>query len=205
MEPSQAHIPLAIAVLAGGQSTRMGSDKSFALLNGRPLIEHTIDKLETLRRTYPTAPILIISNNVAVYSYLGLPVLTDVLPHRASLSGLYSALWHSPAQFTLCVACDMPFLNPALLEYLIQAAEGWEAAIPRIGDHLETLHAVYSKSCLNPIRGALDRRELKITKAVTSLQTNYIDVPALRRLDPELHSFRNINTHDDLARANRDV
>ncbi|HVO68574.1 MAG TPA: molybdenum cofactor guanylyltransferase [Aggregatilineaceae bacterium] len=202
-EQAAIKVPLAIAVLAGGLSRRMGQDKSSVPLHGRPLIEHTLARLESLRQAHPDAPLMIIGNNSSAYAYLGVPVLPDVLPDRSSLGGLYSALWHSPAEHTLCVACDMPFLNALLLEHLIGLAEAAQAVVPRIGGRFETLHAVYNKTCLEPFREALAGRGLKISAALAGVQVRPVDEDELRRFDPDLRSFANVNTPEDLDRANR--
>src|SRR5215207_5776636 len=97
---------ISAAILAGGQSRRMGADKSFMLLDGRPIFEHVLTCVRELE-----LPILLVTNSRKKYTAYHLPMTPDVLPGQGSLGGLYTAIWSSTTEFTLCVACDMPFLN----------------------------------------------------------------------------------------------
>ncbi|MBN8638418.1 MAG: molybdenum cofactor guanylyltransferase, partial [Anaerolineae bacterium] len=127
-----------IAILAGGQSRRMGTDKSFVRLNEKPLLQHVIERVSALQ-----LPLVLIANDPAKYADFGLPVITDVLPNAGSLGGIYTAVQHGDAEYTLCVACDMPFLNPALLRYLLDQATGVDAVVPFVDGTAHALHAVY--------------------------------------------------------------
>ena len=94
---------LSVAVLAGGKSSRMGQDKAFVAVRGRPLIEDVLAGLAGLG-----GEVFIVTNQPEPYRYLGLPLHADVLPDQGALGGVYSALYHSARPRTLCVACDMP-------------------------------------------------------------------------------------------------
>ena len=185
-----------VAILAGGQSRRMGSDKSFVELAGKPLIVHVIECISCL-----SLPMMIIANQPERYGIFGVPVITDVLPDRSSLSGLYSAIYHSPTDYTLCVACDMPFLNPALLAFLISLRKGYDAVVPIVGGHPQGLLALYSQTCLVPIRQRLEQNKLKIRDLYAQVNTRWVDEDVLRRYDGELASFVNINTPEALRLA----
>ncbi|MBX3081396.1 MAG: molybdenum cofactor guanylyltransferase [Anaerolineae bacterium] len=197
-----AQTPLAIAVLAGGLSSRMGYNKSFALLNGDYMITHTLRALDAVRGADAAIPLFIVANDAKAYQQFGRPIVGDVLPGRSSLNGLYSALWHSPGRYTLCVACDMPFLKPALLSHLIEAAQDVQAVVPRIDGQLEALCAVYEKSCMQPFYAALQAGVLKIQNVLASLRLRTPDAEELRPFDPDLTSFVNVNTPDEIARFN---
>jgi len=82
-------------------------------------------------------------------------VVTDIYPGRGALGGIYTGLAASSSQYNLVVACDMPFLNQALLRYMMGISAGFDLVVPRLGDMVEPLHAVYSKSCLVPIERML--------------------------------------------------
>jgi molybdopterin-guanine dinucleotide biosynthesis protein A len=186
---------LTVAVLAGGRSSRMGTDKSFVPLLGKTLIQHVLDRVAGLG-----ASTMLVTNRPDDYAVLELPMFTDVLPHRGSLGGLYTALTYSPTPYTLCVACDMPFLNPALLAHLASLREGYDVIVPRIGDNLEALHAVYSKRCLEPIRTRIEQDRLKVIGFYDAVQVQYVEEATIRRFDPDLRSFVNVNTPDELTR-----
>jgi molybdenum cofactor guanylyltransferase len=187
---------VAIVILAGGRSSRMGADKSFLPLRGEPVIQHVIRQVGTLG-----FPILLSTNQPEDYRHLGFPMFPDVIPDRGSLGGLYSALTHSPAAYTLCVACDMPFLNPGLLRELIALRQGYDAVVPRIDDRPQGLHAVYSQSCRLSMRRRIEQEDLKVNRLYSDLRVRFVDQDRLRRFDPELRSFVNINTPGDLERA----
>lgn len=172
----------------------MGSDKSFIMLHGQPLIQHVIDRVRDL-----ALPMRIITNEPARYQSLGVSTYPDVVPGKGSLGGLYSALSYSSEQ-TLCVACDMPLLNPTLLHDLITLETDCDAIVPVIDGQMQGLHAVYRRSCLKPIRNAIKKDELRITNFLQQLHVHYVDEVELRRFDPDLCSFININTPEDLYR-----
>ncbi len=185
---------VSIAILAGGQSSRMGRDKSFVELMGKPLIAHVIERVRQL-----SLPMMIIANQPESYQAFGLPVFTDVLPNRSSLAGLYSAIYHSPSDYTLCVACDMPFLNPALLTYMIGLSTGYDAIVPIIGDHPQGLHAIYRKACLAPMLQHLEQNHLRIRDLYVLINTCRVDEDTLRQHDSNLDSFINVNTPEALV------
>lgn len=185
--------PVTVAILAGGESSRMGTDKSFVMLAGKFLIAHVIERASVLG-----LPVMIIANQPERYQVFGLPVMSDVLPDRSSLGGLYAAIYHSRSDFTLCVACDMPFLNPELLTYLIGLRDGYDAVVPVIGGHPQGLHALYSKTCLEPMRRQLEQNQLKIRDFSAHVNTSWIDEDNLRRYDADLTAFVNVNTPEAL-------
>ncbi len=184
---------VSIAILAGGKSSRMGRDKSFVELEGKPLIGHVIERVSQL-----SLPITIIANHPQAYQVFGIPVFTDVLTERSSLGGLYSAIYHSQTEYTLCVACDMPFLNPMLLNYMISVSTDGDAVVPMIGEHPQGLHAIYRKTCLAPMLQELKNNHLKIREFYRLVNTHRIDEATLRQYDHDLRSFANVNTPEAL-------
>jgi molybdopterin-guanine dinucleotide biosynthesis protein A len=187
---------VSVAILAGGLSSRMGRDKGMVELAGKPLIAHVIEQVSRL-----SLPIILIANQPERYSFLGLPVLPDVFPERSSLNGLYSAVCHSQSDYTLCLACDMPFLNPALLAYLLSLRAGWDAVVPLVEGHPQALHALYRRTCLAPMRRLLEQNRLKIRDLYADVHTRWLGEDALRRYNPDLTAFENINTPDALRTA----
>ncbi len=184
---------LAVAILAGGHSKRMGSDKSFALLDGRPLLEHVIEHVTAL-----DLPLILIANDVERYQPFGLPVFSDLLPEKGSLGGIYTAISVSQAEYTLCVACDMPFLNPALLGHLVSLRQDYAAVVPRVANRAQGLHALYQQTCAPALRSALDQDRLRIGEFLQTIRTRYVEEDDLRLLDPDLRSFTNMNTPEEL-------
>ena len=185
-----------IAILAGGQSSRMGTDKALVRLDGKPIIQHVIERLQPLG-----LPLTLITNTPDAYAEFGPPMVGDVLPNNGSLGGIYTALVHSETPYTLIVGCDMPLLNADLLAYLIEQRESADIIVPIIADRPENLHAVYHRACLPVIREQIDSGVLKVNRLLDRLTVHRVDEPTLRRFDPDLRSFINVNTPDDLARV----
>jgi molybdenum cofactor guanylyltransferase len=182
-----------IAILAGGRSRRMGTDKSFVLLNGIPLIEHVITRVKPL-----ALPIIVITNKPQAYQYLNLPLFGDILLDKGAMGGIWAALTYSQTDYTLCIACDMPFLNTELLAYLLQNATSVDAVVPYIKNHVEGLHAVYSKSCLEALYGCIKQDRLKISTFLEQRTVRWIHEREARNYDADLLSFINLNTPDEL-------
>lgn len=196
---SPAHaLAVTAVILAGGRSRRMGTDKSFVLLDGKPLIQHVIERVSALN-----VRLILITNSPDKYAQFSIPSYRDIIPDRGALGGLYTALHHCPTPYAVCVACDMPFINPALLQYLVDLRDGYEVVAPRIAGQIEGLHAVYHRSCLDVIRQQIDRNQLRLSDLYAHLNARYLDDAEVRSLDPELRSFVNLNTPDHLNQAQR--
>jgi molybdopterin-guanine dinucleotide biosynthesis protein A len=187
-----AENPITVAVLAGGKSSRMGTDKSFVRVLGRPMIERVLAAVDGLG-----AETHIITNRPDDYAYLGLPLHTDVLPDKGSLGGLYSALTYAAHDTVLVVACDMPFLARPLLGHLLALAPGHDVVVPRVAGECEPLHAVYGKACLAPIRARLDAGRFKVIGFYEDVRVRYVEEVELREFDPQLRSFVNVNTPEE--------
>jgi molybdopterin-guanine dinucleotide biosynthesis protein A len=191
---------LTVAVMAGGKSSRMGTDKSFVRLLGKPLIEHVLERLDEVG----AEETLLITNRLDDYAYLGLPMYTDVLPDKGSLGGIYTAVYYSSSDYTLVVACDMPFVNPALLCYMVGLCDGsCDVIVPRVQEYPQGLHAIYNKACELPIRARRAADLLKIIGFYPDVRVRYIDEPEYERFDPRGLSFYNVNTPEELEEAHR--
>ena len=183
-------------ILAGGESRRMGRPKALLPVGSTTLIEAVIARL---REACPE--ILIVTNTPELYRHLGVRTVPDALPGRQSLVGIFTAVLHVGGPAFVC-ACDMPFLNPALVRHLASLAEGVDVVIPRHGGDYEPLHAVYTPACLEPIRRCVERRG-RNTGFLPEVRVRVVEVEELRRFDPDLHSFVNVNTPEDYARLQR--
>lgn len=186
--------PLTIAIQAGGKSSRMGTDKSFVPFLGRPMIEVVRAAVEGLGDE-----LIIVTNKSDDYAYLGLPMFGDLYPDTGPLGGIYTALHHATHPHTLMVACDMPWLNRPLLEYIVGLREEADIVVPRWEKFPEPLHAVYSKACLEPIREKLDAEMYKITAFYGRVKLRFVGREEIERFDPLGRSFINVNTPEDLV------
>ncbi|MBI5927811.1 MAG: molybdenum cofactor guanylyltransferase [Chloroflexi bacterium] len=191
---------LTLAIMAGGKSSRMGTDKSFVTLLGKPLIEHLLDRLADLGEDER----ILITNRPDDYVALGLPMFPDVLPEKGSLGGIYTAITHSQSDYTLVIACDMPFANPALLKYMIGLCDGsYDVIVPRVDNYPEGLHAIYKQTCLAPIRKLLDADQLKVMGFYGDVRVRYLDEAEYQPFDAKGLSFFNVNTPHELEEARR--
>ena len=180
-------------MLAGGQSSRLGMDKSFVNVKGQSLIEQIVAKLTRL-----SDDVVIVTNSPEKYDHLEARVVGDIYPGKGALGGIYSGLRAVANAQSLVVACDMPFLDLNLLRYMILLACGHDVVIPRIGEFLEPLHALYSKSCLEPIDRLLARGGLKIVGFFSEVRVRYVEEEEVDIFDPQHLSFFNVNTLSDL-------
>jgi molybdopterin-guanine dinucleotide biosynthesis protein A len=189
-------------ILAGGRSSRLGREKLAEVIAGKSLIERAISRLSALSQEI----LIVISQKQArsslpSYTYPEAKTVVDLYPETGSLIGIYTGLVHSSNFLNLVVACDMPFLNLELLRYMVKIAPGFDVVIPRIGDQMEPLHAVYSRNCMGPMENLIKQDNLKITDFFDSVKVRYVGEVELDRFDPERLSFFNINTEADLKRA----
>lgn len=130
-------------------------------------------------------------------------VVTDIIPEKAALGGLYTGLSYSKNNYSIIVACDMPFLNSELLQYMVNISPGYDAVIPRIGNYLEPLHAVYSRNCIATAENLINQNELSVRKMLGLLKTRYILKKEIMVYDPDIVSFFNINNNFDLEKAEK--
>ncbi len=187
-------------VLAGGESRRLGRDKALEVIDGQHLIERVIDRMRKVCND-----VLVVVANAARYPALTIPTdiqtVIDKYPGKGSLGGIYSGLMSTTMEYGLVVACDMPFLNLALLEKIIDMGITSDICVPVLSDRPEPTHALYSKNCLPHMRHQLDIDDLKITNFFSKVTVNYIDEEIVKTIDPDLLSFFNINYQSDLDRA----
>lgn len=189
-----------LAISAGGQSSRMGTDKAFAEIDGVPLIERVIARTRDLGQ----AETVLITNRPDEYAHLGLPMYTDVMPDKGALGGVYTAVSVSSAPYTLVVACDMPFLSAGLLRHMVSLLDDDpppDVVVPRVMGYPQGLHAIYGKGCLDPIRRRLDANRLKVIGFYDEVRVRYLDEPEYQRHGA--HLFFNVNTPQQLEEARR--
>ena len=187
-------------VLAGGKGLRLGQNKALEVIGNRSLLQRVISGFSFFNSDI----IIVIAPNQSfsqLIDYPKLRIITDIYPGKGPLGGIYTGLAASDSFYNLVVACDMPFLNQALLRYMIQISVSFDLVIPRLGNMVEPLHAIYSKGCLAPLEGLLKQGNLRVTELLTLVRVRYVEAVEINRFDPEHLSFFNINTEADLATA----
>ncbi|MGW8319119.1 MAG: molybdenum cofactor guanylyltransferase [Candidatus Promineifilaceae bacterium] len=185
-----------VAIMAGGKSTRMGTDKAFVRFHDKPMVQHVLERVEGLGDET-----ILIANEPEKYRHLGLPIFGDIYVNCGPLGGLHTALFHAQFPYVLVVACDMPWLNPQLLAFMLSLRHTADAIVPRWNKFPEPLHAVYGNQCLGPIEANLQAKNLKLVSFYAQVNVRYLDQTAISAFDPEGRSFSNVNTPEDLNSA----
>lgn len=193
-------LPVTGAVLAGGASRRMGRNKAFLEVDGKPLIALVLERLAEV-----CTERIIVANDVSLYAGFGLPVVPDRFPGVGVLAGLHAGLQAASYDLMLAVGCDMPFLHPPLLRAFVDWAEGYDVVALRQGEQVETLHAVYRRTCLGPIEEAIRAGQRRIISFFPRVRVRYISPNEVLPLNPDLRSFRNINTPEEWEIARQEL
>lgn len=187
---------VSVAVMAGGRSRRMGRDKAWLDLgDGRPIVRRVIDVVSAV-----ADDVLVVAND-ARYAVLGPRVVPDRWPEGGALGGIGTGIGAAAHDRVLVVACDMPFLSAALLRLLVERADGVDAVVPRVGGEHETMHALYTKACFGPIERSLAAGRMRVVSFFPEVRVRTLDEAELRAVDPDLRSFTNVNTPEELAAA----
>jgi molybdopterin-guanine dinucleotide biosynthesis protein A len=197
-------VPAAGIVLAGGRSRRMGLDKAALRLGAETLLARAVRRLATVCR-----PVIVVAAGAGSYPGCPVRIVPDRWPGAGPLAGLATGLRAVAAGRgaqgvrAALVAVDLPFLVPALLQDLVARARHCDAVVPVVRGQAQPLCAVYAARVAAVAEELLrrDRRAMHDLLAVPGLRVTYVDEPALRACDPDLRSFFNVNTPEDLARA----
>ena len=191
--------PVTGVILAGGQSRRFDYvNKAFFEING----ERIVDRVFRVMRTV-FDDLILVTNSPADYLNWDVRITTDIFPCRSSLTGVQAGLFLARTPYIFVCGCDTPFLKQTLIEAVLSGLEKTaEAVVPRKDNGwFEPLCALYSKACLRPMERCLRQGTYDIRRLFDEVRLKTIDEATLRRADPELLSFFNINTPADLRRA----
>jgi molybdopterin-guanine dinucleotide biosynthesis protein A len=190
---------LTIAILAGGKSQRMGQDKAIMPFRGEALVRNVLDKLAGLK-----GEVIVIAPRSQEYLGLGIRITPDLLPGRGPLGGLYTALFAASHPAVACVACDMPFVNADLLAYQrdLLISDDVDVVVPSTKRGVEPLHAIYRReTCLPAVREALGTGEQRLISWFPRVKVRILTQEESNAFDPRGLMFLNINTPEELARA----
>jgi molybdopterin-guanine dinucleotide biosynthesis protein A len=186
------------AILAGGRSRRLGGrDKSRLVIGGRTILAR---QLEVLQHVVPR--IVIVANTPEQFADAGVPVLSDAVPGSGSLGGIYTALADAGGP-VLILACDMPFVTAPFLARVIEAGQGADIAIPRSRDGYQPLCANYAPACAGPLRRRIEQGALKVVDLLADVRVRELGPDEIATFDPDGLLLLNVNTEDDLVRADR--
>ena len=168
----------------------MGRDKAGLPAGAETLLERIVARLS------PAVDQVIVAGGQA--SMLpDLRWVPDLRPGTGPLAGLAAGLAAMPGELGWAVACDLPDVQTRLGELLFDSAAGVDAVVPRLDGKPQGLCAVYRRSLAKRIEAMLDTSERRVTALLEVVRVRYLDGAELRRVDPELRSFRNLNTPDE--------
>ena len=195
-------------ILAGGKSSRMKHEKAFLKLGAKTIIEELISRLKKKFSKF-----IIIANDTRKYMKfgtstspianpesnrrIGIEVISDILPEKGPLGGIYTALVKSDTFYNFVFACDMPFINQNLIRYMLKECRGYDITIADYNGRLQPLCAIYSKNCIEPIKKQLEKNNLKIRDFFDYVKVRKISKEEIAKFDSDGFSFSNINTPEE--------
>ena len=191
-------LPCSGVILSGGLATRYdGTEKALLRVGGVRLLDRIYDIYTEL-----FDEIILVTNSPQKYLDWDLLIVPDLFPIRSSLTGIHAGLFFMTNPFAFISACDTPFLKKEVVETVIERIESdIDIVMPKTSAGFEPLCAVYSRRCLETAQQHLEQEKLKVIKAFRKSRMKTISEKVLRQKDPDLLSFFNINTSDDLQRA----
>jgi len=190
---------LAAFVLAGGKSTRMGTDKAFLRWREGTLLDHILNMAREL-----TPNVRIVADREKFARY-GAVVIQDIYPGCGPLGGIHAALSATASEWNLMLAVDLPLVNQPLLSYLVARARESDAmvTVPKVGGGLQPLCAVYRRAFAELAKGSLEAGENKIDRLFVRVKTRTIEEEELLHAGFSREAFRNVNTPEVLEDVRR--
>ena len=181
-------------ILAGGKATRFdGRQKAFIEVDGAPIIER---QLALFKRLFDE--VIIVTADTTAFLHCDALIVSDIIKDKGPLGGIYTALYHMKHDSCFVAGCDMPFLNGRLIRHMMESAgRDWIYSV-RIDGRYEPLHTVYSKKCQKTVATMIAGRVLKISPMFGMLKAKCVPDDILKKLDPDLKSFKNINSKEEL-------
>jgi molybdopterin-guanine dinucleotide biosynthesis protein A len=180
-----------LVILAGGLSRRMGRDKASLPAGDGTLIEHLV------RRLTPVVDETIVAGGSGRPELSGVRMVEDNYPGLGPLAGMHAGLAAARYPHVWVVGCDLPDADPALANLLLGLAAGYDAVVPRIDAEPQGVCALYDRALVSRIDGLLASGERRVKALLAASNVRYVTSEELRAVDPELRSFRNINTAAD--------
>jgi molybdopterin-guanine dinucleotide biosynthesis protein A len=178
-------------ILVGGKSRRMGKDKAFLKVSGKPLFKRVLELLsESFGR------VVLVGDREERFAGYCLSVLPDIYPGSA-LGGLYTGLYHASTEYIFVSSCDLPFPSGEVLHHLCSLRKGYDAVVPTTANGYEPLFALYSKACLEPIKALLDKGDYCAYAYYPQVRVRYVMCNELSRFDRDGKAFLNINTPEE--------
>ena len=194
-------------LLAGGRSSRMGKDKALLPLPGKQ--DHSfVEHLASLLALSCREVLLVVRDSAQALEYEAhvpgeVRILIDEIPGAGPLMGLYTGLkaMHPSSSHALVLAVDMPFVQPALISFLLSQPLTEALLIPRVEQKPQVLLAVYPRTALQSVEACLKEGRRDLRSLLKVCPVRYLEEAQLRAVDPQLRSFVNVNTPEELQRS----
>ncbi len=186
-------------ILAGGQNSRLpGKKKGFRKIGGEMIFDRIHRELSSA-----VDEIVIVTNDPASFTKWDGMIVSDIDPSRCALAGVHAGIYYASYDKVFITACDTPFIRKDVVEYIISCADSkYDVVIPETEGGLEALLTVYSKACLPLIEKNLKEELYMIKKFYPKNRVKKIPLEKIKEIDPLMESFFNVNTPDDLEKAN---
>lgn len=187
-----------IVIQAGGQSTRMGQDKGLLQFGKYKMVEYILYQVSGMGEKN-----FIVSNRPEEYKEFGLPVYTDIYHNIGPLGGFHTIFSFLEMEYALVLACDMPFINRDLINYLLSLASDYDIIVPRLNHNkfVKPFRAVYSKRCMPAVEKAIEQNHRRVISFFDDVRVRYLEKDEIHIYDPDERSFFNVNTPEDLQKA----
>ena len=182
-------------ILAGGKSKRYGQNKAFIEINGMRLIDHIAENMRAIFNR-----VILVANEKTDYEYLGLPIFQDLIKGLGPFGGIYTGLMSISESAGFFVPCDMPFINPPLIRYMVSIKDSYTAIVPSFANDIEPLFAIYDKSCCDLIKNLIDSQHYQIRLFYDQVSVRYVMEKEITKFGSPENLFHNINTPEEHAK-----
>jgi molybdenum cofactor guanylyltransferase len=179
-------------ILAGGKSSRFGSNKALFEYQGKKLVEYSIETLQPL-----CGQLLLSTNEPEKFTFTGLPTVADLFPGSGPVAGIHACLTQSSAEHHLVIGCDLPWLDTRLFEFILQNSHNYQVVMPTHKGFKETMASYYHQSCSPTLAKALKEKRYKIFDAIAPLKTFYPEIDNEEFYSGKL--FANVNYREDIG------
>jgi molybdopterin-guanine dinucleotide biosynthesis protein A len=188
-------------ILAGGKSTRMGFDKQLLELEGRKITEELIAKLKGR-----FSDVMVSSPTPQLYDPGQVRVIQDIYQESGPLAGIHAALLQAQSQWVFVTACDMPYLELAYLDFMMERLQegSYAVCVTEREGGLEPFHAFYSRSALPALEDCLARGRRSVNRFIREINALIIPEAEAAPLLPGWRAFLNLNTPEEYQKYRRE-
>ena len=188
-------LPLSVAILVGGKSSRMGEPKAWLEIENKPIINRTIEIANRITNEL----IIVSSEDYKPFDTLKTKIVTDQIKGKGPLMAIFTALQSISNSHCLILACDLPFITERILIEMGRKIGSHDAVVPLTNNGFEPLCAIYAQSCSSPIESRINQNKLSVHRMFSEL--NIYPFTEWSRFDPSGNIFLNMNTQDDYQKV----